>query len=198
MLRVASAVAAVLFLSCGVSQTEVNGSAELGTDEAELRKKDPCATVRCAAGTHCQARGQRAECVPDEQPVVTCASVLCIVGTVCEDTPSGPRCVPVQAECSQDSDCRLEDNYCGGCNCLALASGEQGPTCSDPVQCFAAPCAVSGNVAACVNGQCTAVPAPTSGEPCGNTTCAAGQVCCNASCGICTSPGMYCTQQACL
>jgi hypothetical protein len=35
------------------------------------------------------------------------------------------------------------------------------------------------------------------GEPCGNTTCAVGQVCCNASCGICTEPGMFCTQQAC-
>ena len=35
------------------------------------------------------------------------------------------------------------------------------------------------------------------GEPCGPNTCAAGQVCCNASCGICTDPGMFCTQQAC-
>lgn len=34
-------------------------------------------------------------------------------------------------------------------------------------------------------------------EPCGGTTCAAGMVCCNASCGICTLPGQFCTQQAC-
>jgi predicted secreted protein len=32
---------------------------------------------------------------------------------------------------------------------------------------------------------------------CGSNVCAAGQVCCNASCGICTPPGGYCTQQAC-
>src|SRR5262245_26614704 len=32
---------------------------------------------------------------------------------------------------------------------------------------------------------------------CGPTTCPAGQVCCNASCGICTPPGGVCTQQIC-
>lgn len=35
------------------------------------------------------------------------------------------------------------------------------------------------------------------GLSCGPTTCPAGQVCCNASCGICTNPGWFCTQQAC-
>lgn len=35
------------------------------------------------------------------------------------------------------------------------------------------------------------------GEPCGAKTCGAGQVCCNASCGICTEPGGFCTQQVC-
>ena len=32
---------------------------------------------------------------------------------------------------------------------------------------------------------------------CGKTTCAAGQVCCNASCGICVATGGGCTQQIC-
>jgi hypothetical protein len=35
------------------------------------------------------------------------------------------------------------------------------------------------------------------GETCGAVTCGAGQVCCNASCGICTEPGGFCTQQFC-
>jgi hypothetical protein len=35
------------------------------------------------------------------------------------------------------------------------------------------------------------------GEPCGATQCESGQVCCNASCGICTPPGGVCTQQLC-
>lgn len=42
---------------------------------------------------------------------------------------------------------------------------------------------------------CACVPA----EPvaCGPNTCAAGQVCCNASCGICTPPDGVCIQIAC-
>lgn len=57
-------------------------------------------------------------------------------------------------------------------------------------------------IALCVEGYvwdeatCACVPEP--GEPCGPVTCAAGEVCCNASCGICTPPGYFCTQQACL
>ena len=43
---------------------------------------------------------------------------------------------------------------------------------------------------------CSCVPTE-SGERCGDRVCGAGQVCCNASCGICTEPDMFCTQQAC-
>lgn len=35
------------------------------------------------------------------------------------------------------------------------------------------------------------------GEACGPATCRAGEVCCNESCGICTKPGGFCTQQVC-
>jgi len=34
-------------------------------------------------------------------------------------------------------------------------------------------------------------------QKCGATSCAAGQVCCNSSCGICTQPGGACIQLAC-
>ncbi|HMI90595.1 MAG TPA: hypothetical protein VK509_04490 [Polyangiales bacterium] len=37
----------------------------------------------------------------------------------------------------------------------------------------------------------------TAGVKCGARTCGAGLVCCNASCGVCTAPGMFCTQQGC-
>jgi len=36
------------------------------------------------------------------------------------------------------------------------------------------------------------------GEECGPVTCGEGQVCCNASCGICTSPGLACPAIACV
>src|SRR5262245_35409768 len=32
---------------------------------------------------------------------------------------------------------------------------------------------------------------------CGSTTCPAGQVCCNASCGLCTAPGGSCIEKVC-
>jgi hypothetical protein len=35
-------------------------------------------------------------------------------------------------------------------------------------------------------------------QQCGKVTCPADQVCCNASCGVCTPPGFACTQQACV
>jgi hypothetical protein len=36
------------------------------------------------------------------------------------------------------------------------------------------------------------------GPACGNGHCAVGEVCCNDSCGICTAPGEFCIQIACL
>ena len=53
---------------------------------------------------------------------------------------------------------------------------------------FGSTCEVVDGGAVCVsNGQ----------QPCGSATCGAGTVCCNASCGVCTKPGFFCTQQAC-
>jgi hypothetical protein len=56
--------------------------------------------------------------------------------------------------CRANSDCRKVDNYCGGCNCLALGPGETGPRCDDPVNCFVSPCAVTPGEAVCENGRC--------------------------------------------
>lgn len=38
---------------------------------------------------------------------------------------------------------------------------------------------------------------PSKGEVCGSTLCATGDVCCNASCGICTPPDGFCIMLAC-
>jgi hypothetical protein len=46
-------------------------------------------------------------------------------------------------------------------------------------------------------GGASSPPANSPGVPCGPKTCAAGQICCNASCGICTPPDGVCTQQLC-
>lgn len=57
------------------------------------------------------------------------------------------------AACQIDSDCRLFDDYCTGCDCRSLAKGEPDPKCSGPgVRCFAQPCA--RKTAACEAGHC--------------------------------------------
>lgn len=56
--------------------------------------------------------------------------------------------------CTQDTDCRLFDDYCTGCDCRSLSTNQKDPVCSGPgVKCFAQPC--GGHTAACVNGTCT-------------------------------------------
>jgi hypothetical protein len=94
------------------------------SDPGTCGSESQCTTVRCAAGSHCDIVSGRATCVVDS------------------------------AVCASSSDCRKEDNYCGGCNCLALGPGETGPTCTTPVACFAEPCAVTPGSATCVNGKC--------------------------------------------
>jgi hypothetical protein len=138
---------------------------------------NPCAAVRCAAGTHCE-----------------------VTPIVCVTTPCNPiaECKPdvVVGACNSDSDCKLSDNYCGGCACDALGPGQTPTTCSNPVNCFVQPC--MNKVAKCdlATHKCTAAPKPA-GVPCGSVTCPTDQVCCNASCGICTPPGNFCIQIAC-
>jgi hypothetical protein len=57
--------------------------------------------------------------------------------------------------CTSDADCRLEADYCTGCDCRALAPGQSVPPCSGPgVRCLVDPC--STKAAKCSNGLCTA------------------------------------------
>src|SRR5262245_47296325 len=95
--------------ACSVPSDGDPSEDAVSTGRAELR--DPCATVRCAAGTHCVSKGKRAECVADTQA------------------------------CRQDSDCRPFDNYCDGCACQAISIHNPNPVCTGAtVQCFAQPC----------------------------------------------------------
>lgn len=94
----------------------------------ETVTSDPCATVRCAAGTHCVASGNAASCVPD--------------------APAGG--------CTSVADCYEYDDYCGGCNCRAFSVHDSVPACTTTiVNCFAAPCQVNSGTLACINNKCT-------------------------------------------
>jgi hypothetical protein len=57
------------------------------------------------------------------------------------------------SRCLLDSDCRLFNDTCTGCHCLALDTSQADPTCPGPGgDCLVEPC--RGKTAACVGGQC--------------------------------------------
>jgi hypothetical protein len=103
---------------------------------------------------------------------VACGQVLCPAGRVCCNascgicTPPGTACIqiacgldasPSGGPCVNDSDCRLFDDYCTGCNCRALNRTEPDPMCSGPgVRCIRAPC--GGLSPSCVQGRCMVSP----------------------------------------
>lgn len=84
----------------------------------------------------------------------------CPKGQVCPTIACQIVCAP--GHCAANSDCRLEANYCRGCNCEALTRSQTGTTCppDDIVYCFADPCL--NKVAACdqATGRCVVRPAP--------------------------------------
>ncbi len=128
----------------------------------------PCGDSKCAQGQYCCNASCGICAGPDEFCTMqacepkpkghTCTVIaLCIAGyhwssTKCTCLPDGGGKKP--GTCTTDADCRLEADYCTGCNCSALASSESLPVCSGPgVRCFADPC--MGHTAACVGGTCS-------------------------------------------
>jgi hypothetical protein len=121
------AVACMLSACLGAEPTQDDADHESSAVEStqEELKINPCALVRCRAGTQCQVYGGRPLCVP----------------------------VPLLPECTSDADCRLFSNYCDGCECLALSKSEPSPICEgNVVACFVDPCRASE--ARCEAGQC--------------------------------------------
>jgi hypothetical protein len=135
-LRYGMVVGTLSVLGCaGETLTQPSGEEDqLGTAAHDLRvsgRSNPCDLVRCRSGFVCQVSDGAAACVPDAL---------------------GPK-DPSKIECKTDADCTLVADYCGGCNCLALASGESAPICrGDEVACFVWPC--QGLAAFCDQGQC--------------------------------------------
>lgn len=81
-------------------------------------------------------------------------AVLAVLGACASG--SGQRkddAAPAAIACASDADCRLVSDYCEGCACRALATGEAEPTCKGTlVQCFVDPC--RGQRAVCTAGAC--------------------------------------------
>ena len=119
----------------------------------------------CSAGVACPAVCY-GTCVPAADGP-SCGAARCAAGMVCCNSScgicTGPNegctkqiCVPpAGGACMTNADCRVEADYCTGCDCRALATGESLPACSGPgVRCLRDPC--SDKKAACVNGTCVA------------------------------------------
>jgi hypothetical protein len=108
-----------------------------GTCRAAATDGPICGGTRCTSGMVCC----NDSCGICTAPNVGCTKQLCV-------PPSGA------GACMTDADCRLEADYCTGCDCRALATGQSLPPCSGPgVRCIADPCS-GGRRARCVNGTC--------------------------------------------
>jgi hypothetical protein len=118
-----------------------------------------------------------------------------------------------------------ETKGAGGAGGTSGGTGNGGSSGGGPVACASSESCPSGQICTTEQGACDAAPGcrnmtssgtliacpavcygvcqpkdlvpPPKGEACGKNTCAVGEVCCNASCGICTAPGGGCTKQLC-
>lgn len=129
---------------------------------------------------------------------VQCPSTPCTTANGTNACPNGQVCDPNTNTCVPSS-VQCGSNTCGAgefcCNESCGFCAPLGGTCTEQ--------ACNGN---CANG----TPCPTgyscdsaSGQciedrtACGPNTCATGQTCCNASCGICVGPNESCSAEAC-
>jgi hypothetical protein len=124
------------------------------------------------------------------------ADLRCPATQTCVDDPKDS-CDPGAGDLGCTGVCRrVNMRSCEPATCLdGYVWSDQ--TCS----CEPAPATCPVDQIRCLEGYildeptCSCVPIP--GDACGTITCSYGQVCCNASCGICVPPGGTCTQLAC-
>jgi hypothetical protein len=122
------------------SGEDAGAEASLPTTDASSDSGVSCGAVTCPVGQSCC----NSSCGICTLPGSACAAVICE-----PDAGSG------SSVCKTDSNCRLFDDSCTGCDCRALDMNQADPICSSPgLSCLMEPCA--GKSAACVGGQCVA------------------------------------------
>ena len=182
----------------GSGQCEDNPDDECDPDNGGADCGGICRCVEnqlCVRGHIFDSAPDVCACVPDPN-VPFCGG---IAGFPC---PGAGMCVD-----NPDDECDPENGGadCGGyCECNALGLCASGSVWdSSPSVCGCVPemnpCAATlcptGTTCEVIDGAGVCISDGT--EACGSNTCSEGYVCCNASCGVCTKPGMFCTQQAC-
>jgi hypothetical protein len=144
-----------------------------------VKAQDPCLTVKCSAGNHCEPRQVECfvapcppvgVCVPDPVPPVHCGGI------------AGIRC-PGEGQCVDDPSDTC-DPAAGGADCGGIC------VCKQTVDC------IIGSTFDPSPSVCACVPSVTP-IPCGKSMCGAGDYCCNASCGMCAPRGAMCIQIVC-
>lgn len=134
---------------------------------------------RCQAAAAGVSVAQDGACEPG--PGEFCggiAGIACAEGLTCVDDPSD-ECDPENGGADCGGICVTEPAFCGGI---------AGFPCPDGLSCVDDPsddCDPENGGADC-GGICV--------QPCGDTQCGPGLVCCNPVMGICTQPGRVCIQ----
>jgi hypothetical protein len=123
-----------------------------GNQPKDARPADKATTAdtRTDAGTSTAGCGL-ITCKTTEVCCNASCGICTAPGGVCVQTV----CPTGTGACSADTDCRLVNDYCTGCDCRALTRAQPDPICAGPgVQCIAEACL--NKAPACVNGRCVA------------------------------------------
>jgi len=164
---VTAAVAMWCASACAVDSSAPGEPEQTDDQGDEIGKGQSCGNVHCGKGSYC-CNASCGICAPigggciqiacaPEPPKPTCDIMAkCMAGYEWSDKAC--TCVPIKGggkpgSCTTSADCRLEADYCTGCDCRALSTNQNLPACSGPgVKCFADPC--MNKAAACVDGAC--------------------------------------------
>jgi hypothetical protein len=225
--RLALAVIALAAASCdpGTSDLEPPTESGDGTElrEEALRLTRRCAGPRgleCPSGQYCKERAvgrcpsksEYGVCAAKPQACTQIFAPVC----GCDGRTYSNSCMAAAAgaSVSHEGACRPQGPFCGG---IAGIPCPENLTCVDdpsddcdpknggadcggicvpeaPNPCATVLCQ-TGTQCVVKDGQPVCV--PNGGPTCGSNVCPAGQVCCNASCGICTPPDGACIQIVC-
>jgi hypothetical protein len=152
---------------------------------------------------------------------ITCGKNTCGAGEYCCDplcgtcAPKGASCVqgcqvdpPPLPTCASNSDCSVAADYCTGCDCRVLRTGDTLPACNDAgTVCSADPCL--NTTAACANGICVAKKSQGADTTCTTnadcivtadncTMCTCRALAKSASLPKCSGPGVQCLVDPCM
>ncbi len=196
-------LAAGLLLACTVT-THPEGTNSTSPSEGQEQPATQgaaCGQVTCAVGEVC-CNPSCSVCTP---PDGMCTQQLCMDDSQRSqlESQTGQAETGKPAKAPTDEPAQLKMT-CANVRC------SEGSHCEMvQVQCVRAPCDEVPECKPDAAAAPTPKPAPTpapgpaptapaaTGPKCGKNTCAAGQTCCNASCGICTAPGNVCIQMFC-